>query len=111
MTEEMIGNIFQMISTSGAAKSKYIEAIRSVKEGNSEKAKDLIKEGEECFNMAHKIHSEFLTQEAGASEDGIADTGVSLFLVHAEDQMMSVETIKLLADEVIDLYKFIRNEE
>ena len=30
MTDELIGKVFQMISSAGAARSKYIEAIKKI---------------------------------------------------------------------------------
>lgn len=98
MTQEQELQICQLISASGTAKSMYIEAIQMAKKGEFDKAADLIKEGEKCFLQGHKAHSEMLTDLTSFT---------NLLLVHAEDQMMSAETIKILAEEIIDLYKRI----
>ena len=105
MNEELVGKIFEMISVAGTAKAKYIEAIRSAKEGKFDAAQVMIKEGGECFAAAHTIHAQMLVSE---SED-IVESGekfsVSLLLVHAEDQMMSAETFRIISEEFIDVYK------
>lgn len=110
MGEEMIAKVLQMISAAGTARSKYIEAIKAAKAQDLEKAEALVKEGGDCFSMAHDIHAEFLS---AASADLTARTGaagVNLILVHAEDQMMCAETFRLVTEEFIDVYKNMQNQ-
>ena len=98
---------FQIISSVGMAKSSYIEAIQEAKKGNFEKAKVCMNEGKNSFSEAHKVHAELIQSET--SGEGINPT---LLLLHAEDQMMSAETCKILADELIENYeRFIALEE
>lgn len=92
---------FQMISASGAARSSYIEAIRAAKDGDIEKARNKIKDGEQLFLDGHQAHVKLLQQEMS----GESATTVSLILLHAEDQMMAAEMFKILAEEFIDLYE------
>lgn len=117
---------FQIISFVGAAKSTYIEAMHQAKAGNYEKAEALIAEGDEAFAEGHKVHLELLQSEAQSvveHADGSADAGegaktgvgasvcasvgagTPLLLVHAEDQLASAETVKVMALEIISLYK------
>lgn len=117
---------FQIISFVGAAKSDYIEAMHQAKAGNYEKAEALITEGDEAFAEGHKVHLELLQSEAQSvveHADGSADAGegaktgvgagvgasvgagTPLLLVHAEDQLASAETVKVMALEIISLYK------
>ena len=42
---------------------------------------------------------------SGAERSGGEDAKMSLILAHAEDQMMSTEVFKVLAEEMIELYK------
>ncbi|MFJ7934464.1 PTS lactose/cellobiose transporter subunit IIA [Sporosarcina sp. NPDC096371] len=93
---------FQIISSVGLAKSSYIEAIQEAKKGNFEKAKACINEGKNSFAQAHKAHFELIQSEARG--DVINPT---LLLLHAEDQMMSAETCKILAEELIENYERI----
>ena len=50
----------------------------------------------------HGPHTDLIQQEAGSNESVI-----SLILAHAEDQMMSAEVFKMMAEQVIDLYEKI----
>ena len=99
MTDELIGKVFQMISSAGAARSKYIEAINKAKDYKFEEAEALIKEGGECFHAAHEVHGEMLAEESSQIEGGGVEAAVSLILVHAE------ETFRLICKEMIDVYR------
>lgn len=93
---------FQIISSVGMAKSSYIEAIQEAKKGEFERAKSCMEEGKKAFSEGHKAHSELIQMEA----DG-QGVNPNLLLLHAEDQMMSTETCKILAEELIVNYERI----
>ena len=93
---------FEIISNVGAAKSCYINAIQKAKEGAYEEAQNCIKEGDTYYSEGHKAHVEMIQKEASGQP-----TEVCLLLVHAEDQMMSAETFKVLAGEFIYICKMI----
>lgn len=101
MSEEQEIRIFQLISAAGTAKSMYMEAIKKAKEGMYEEARSLIKQGEACYVEGHHIHGSMLTD---------VTSYVNLILAHAEDQMMSAETIRLMAEEIIELHEKIDNK-
>ncbi len=92
---------FNIISSVGTARSSYIEAIQKAKEGDFEAAEALIKEGDEVFVEGHNAHASLLQQEA---EGGPGST-LSLLILHAEDQLMSAEGFKTIAQEFIEVYK------
>lgn len=92
---------FQIISAVGTARSSYIEAIQEAKQGHFAEAQKLIADGDEVFTEGHKAHAELLTKEA---ENGAGST-LSLLIVHAEDQLMSAEAFKTIAQEFIDVYE------
>jgi PTS system cellobiose-specific IIA component len=92
---------FNIISSVGTARSSYIEAIQKAKEGDFEAAEALIKEGDEVFVEGHNAHAGLLQQEA---EGGPGST-LSLLILHAEDQLMSAEGFKTIAQEFIEVYK------
>jgi PTS system cellobiose-specific IIA component len=94
---------FNIISSVGTARSSYIEAIQKAKEGDFEAAEALIKEGDEVFVEGHNAHAGLLQQEA---EGGPGST-LSLLILHAEDQLMSAEAFKIIAQEFIDAHKRI----
>lgn len=91
---------FEIISSVGTARSCYIEAISEAKKGNYEKA--VIAEGEKVFIEGHDKHNELLQKEA-SGEGNV----VNLLILHAEDQLMSAEGFKIIAQEFIDVYRRI----
>ena len=98
--EELEMICFQLITAAGTAKSYYIEAIQKAKEGCFEEAADLIQQGDETLKEGHVHHAGLIQKEAAGE-----GTAMTLLLTHAEDQMMSSEVFKVLAEEVIEVYK------
>lgn len=90
---------FQMITFNGSARSCFVEAIAAAKEGDFARAEELMTEGEEQFIEGHKVHAQLIQQEAQTG-----GTALTLLLIHAEDQMMSAETLKIIAREIIDIH-------
>lgn len=93
---------FQIISNVGGARSSYIEAIQKAKQGDFEGAEACVKAGQEQFLKGHEAHFELIQREAKGE-----NVGGSLILVHAEDQLMSAEKFKIIAEEMIACYKRI----
>lgn len=91
---------FQIIASVGTARSYFIEAIQKARKGDFDGAQEAIENGEKEFITAHQAHGELITNEASGNK-----TEVSLLLMHAEDQLMSAETIKIIAEEMIELCK------
>lgn len=89
---------FKIISSVGMAKSSYIEAMNAAEKGNFDLA------DEKFFSEGHEAHSGLIQQESSGD-----DIKLSLLLMHAEDQLMSAETIKIMAKEVIKLNNRIQN--
>lgn len=100
MADQMLA--FQIIAAVGAARSCYIEAIHAARDGEFEKAAQLVKDGQEEFLKGHDVHTS-LVQQAAAGED----QGMDILLTHAEDQLMSAEGFGILAEEFIDVYRKI----
>lgn len=91
---------FQIISAVGTAKSMYVEAMQLARLNQFENARDKIKEGETFFLEGHKAHSGLIQSEARGEK-----TEYSLILMHAEDQLMNAETLKITAEEIIHVYE------
>ncbi len=91
---------FQIIAAAGSARSSYVEALQAAKQGNFEEAEALIKQGDTDFVEAHHVHAELIQKFAGGE-----DPGANILLIHAEDQVMSAEVLKIMALEFIELYK------
>ena len=100
MDEQLTITIFQIISAAGSAKSNYMEAMAAAREGHFEDIDRLIKEGDEMYKQGHDIHLDLMGMQD--SEQGLP---ISLILIHAEDQMMSAEQTRVMAEEFISLYK------
>lgn len=107
MSDEKVTKVLEMISAAGTARAKYIEAIGQAKKKDFDKVDELIREGGECFSIAHKVHADFLASSSASLAASGSDADVSLILIHAEDQMMCAETFRLVAEEFIDLYRSI----
>lgn len=105
MSEDKVTRVVQMICTAGLARARYMEAVGAAKAGDFEKASRLMEEGDECFGKAHEIHGEFL--EAGSTALTACNRGaeINLILIHGEDQMMSAETFRMMAAELVDVYR------
>ena len=91
---------FEIISAVGAAKSMYMQALAEAKAGNFEEADQLMAEGSATFLDGHKAHSSLIQKEASGEQ-----LPFSLLLMHAEDQLMSTETLKLVITELIDIHR------
>lgn len=89
----------QIISNVGTARSSYIEAIQEAKKGNYDDAEKIIAEGDLAFAEGHDAHLKLLQREANGEKV------VMLLILHAEDQLMSAEGFKIIATELIDVYK------
>lgn len=100
MKEKMQKAAFEIIANVGTTKSMYLEALEFAKKGEYQKAKNMMLEADEIFSNAHHLHFNFITSEANGE-----DLPFSLLLMHAEDQMMNTETIKILVNELIELHK------
>lgn len=100
MKQKMQEAAFMIIAYVGTAKSMYIEALRNVKQGKYEHAQLMIEEADNTYAEAHKLHFEFIQAEASGE-----DLPFSLMLMHAEDQLLNTETVKLLVEELIEIYK------
>ena len=95
--------LMQMISYSGDCKSLCIEAMNSFRDEDFNQAASLLEEAEKSLLRAQRIHAQILSTFVRNEE-----MKINLFVVHAEDQMMSAEVIKSLAEEMIEMYKELK---
>ena len=95
--------IMKLISYSGEAKSKGIEAVRLAEQGSFDEAEKLINDAEENLNQAHQAQANFLVEEANGK-----DIRFSMLLTHAQDHMMNAITTIDLVKELIKLWKAIK---
>ncbi|MGL4184100.1 MAG: PTS lactose/cellobiose transporter subunit IIA [Metamycoplasmataceae bacterium] len=103
-TYEQLGEIsFRIITFAGEAKSEAMLAIFEAKKGNFEEANNKIEKAHKELLEAERQHAELVQQEAAGME-----IKIPLLLMHAEDQLLSTQTLILMATEIIDLHKKIK---
>ena len=93
---------FHMIASIGEATACYMEAIEVARNGDCQRARELIEQGEQSALECHREHAALLTSMANNEK-----IEFSLLLMHAEDQMMNGEMMKLMASELIEVYQKI----
>ena len=79
----------QVITYAGMAKSSYLEALKYYRENDQTAYEQSLSNGDEA-------HLQLLQQEMNTQEPQI-----TMLMAHAEDQLMSAETIKTLIQEII----------
>ena len=90
--------LMQIISYSGDCKSSCIEALDLFKEEDYSQANSKLESAYNSLLKAKKIHAKLLAESVGSNE-----IPATLFMVHAEDQMMSSETILTLARKTLEI--------
>lgn len=96
---------FEILAHVGSAKSSYIEAIGKAKEGDFAAAAQLIAQGDEEFTAGHAHHFKMLQKDVS----GEKKAEFSLILLHTEDQMAGAETLKTVANGLLDVYKALQS--
>ena len=89
---------FSVIANVGSARSMYIEAIHLARNGAIKEARERMKEGELLFVEGHGSHLKMFGEELS-----VEDLRYIPLLMHAEDQLMSAETLKIVCEEMIDI--------
>ena len=88
----------EIITNVGTARSMYVEAVQAAKAGNFEEAHNLVAGGEKIFVNGHHAHADLDNAKIGVEE-----LQYMFLVMHAEDQLMSAETLKIVCDELIDM--------
>lgn len=88
-----------IITFAGLAKSSALEALSYAKEGKFDLIEEKLEEASTNMKEASKVHFE------GISADANGELAINILMVHAEDQLMSTDTLIILVKEMIDLYK------
>ena len=94
--------IMNLIVDAGSARSYAMEAIRLAKEGNIEEAETSLQNAETEMAKAHQTQTDLIQNEAKGGH-----TEIDLFMVHAQDHIMTAMLVKDLAREFVELYKKI----
>lgn len=93
-----------LIINAGDAKSLAVEAIAAAKEGDFAKADDLMAQADKALIEAHDMQTDMLVKAARGEK-----IEIHIYMVHAQDHLMTAMNYKDLAKEVIALYKKYEN--
>jgi PTS system cellobiose-specific IIA component len=100
MSEEMELLIMNLIVDAGSAKSYAMEAIRLAKEGSVCDAEAALATADAELAKAHHAQTD-LIQRAARGED----IEINLFMVHAQDHIMTAMLARDLSREIAELYR------
>ncbi len=93
---------FKIITFAGEAKGFAMKAIKLAKEKKFEEAYQNLENAEHSMINAEKSHMDVVSAEASGEKFDFP-----VLFVHAEDQLLTTQTLMLLAKEFVDLYKKI----
>lgn len=95
--EEMI---MGLILNAGNAKSLAIEAYREARNGNYEKADELLEQAEKAMNEAHRFQTTMMQDELNGHS-----TPMTMLVVHAQDHTMTAMSVLDLVKEMVITFK------
>ncbi len=101
---DSIEKSMEIIAHGGEGKSLAMMAIQKAREGNFAEAEELLKKSHESIVKCHQSHSELLFYDAEHQ-----DLQLSMLLVHAADHLTSADMAEAMAEEIILLYKEVRD--
>jgi len=97
---------FKIITSVGEAKGHIVEAMNAAENNEFIRAEELMELGNQKFMVGHKEHAKLIQNEAVGQ-----NVNFSLLLIHTEDQLMSIETLKIMAKKFIKLYRKLHKED
>ena len=92
--------VMGIIMAGGNAKAHAVEAITAAKKGDFTEAEKKLEEANQAIVDAHNTQTEMLTAEARGEH-----TPIDLYMVHAQDHLMTGITFVDLAKEIVEVYK------
>lgn len=94
---------FKIIAFAGEAKGHAMQAIFYAKEGKFEESLKELEFSDKSMMQAESAHFDVITAEAAGEK-----LLIPVLFMHAEDQLLTTQTIMILAKEFIDVYKIIK---
>lgn len=98
--EKRMQIVMGIIMAGGNAKAHVVEAITAAKKGDFTEAEKKLEEANQAIVDAHNTQTEMLTAEARGEH-----TPIDLYMVHAQDHLMTGITFVDLAKEIVEVYK------
>lgn len=99
-TEELQMAAFGIILSSGNARSVIHEAFAAMREGDYDKAEELLEAANADMLEAHHSQTGLLQEYASGTE-----VKVEIIMVHAQDHLMTTMTLREVALEMLALYR------
>ncbi|MDR0721059.1 MAG: PTS lactose/cellobiose transporter subunit IIA [Treponema sp.] len=99
---DIIEECMKMTSFGGQAKSLALQAIGLARTGDLAGADKTMAEAGEFLGKSHEAHTDLISAEA---ENNGVKIEVTLFMMHAADHLSAADTVYLLAEEIIHLYR------
>lgn len=103
--EEILELSMEIIANAGESKSLSMLAIKSAKKGEIELANEYLKKAKQYFNLAHKVQTNLISYETGNKIE------IHLILIHAEDHLTMANLSKEYAQEIVDIYKLMKERD
>ncbi|MFC6292446.1 PTS lactose transporter subunit IIA [Macrococcus epidermidis] len=91
---------FEIVAYAGDARSKLLEALNAAKNGEFDKAEQLVEEADKCIVDAHNVQTSLLAKEASGE-----DIAYSVTMMHGQDHLMTTLLLKDMMKHMIELYK------
>lgn len=99
-TEELQMAAFGIILSSGNARTIVHEAFAAMREGEYEKAEQLLEDANADMLEAHHAQTNLLQEYASGTE-----IKIEIIMVHAQDHLMTTMTLREVAIEMLALYR------
>ncbi|HEM4839943.1 TPA: PTS cellobiose transporter subunit IIA [Streptococcus suis] len=99
-TEELQMAAFGIILSSGNSRSVIHEAFAAMREGDYDKAEELLEAANADMLEAHHSQTGLLQEYASGTE-----VKVEIIMVHAQDHLMTTMTLREVALEMLALYR------
>lgn len=97
---------FGLIAAAGNARSLAFEALHAAREGDFDRADELLEQSKQAGIEAHHQQTGLLVKEANGEH-----TPVDVMLVHAQDHLMTSMLAQELIEEIVCLYKQMAHAE
>ncbi|UTH06284.1 PTS lactose transporter subunit IIA [Macrococcoides canis] len=91
---------FEIVAYAGDARSKLLEALNAAKNGEFDKAEQLVEEADKRIVDAHNAQTSLLAKEASGE-----DIAYSVTMMHGQDHLMTTLLLKDMMKHIIELYK------
>src|SRR5699024_2119398 len=103
MTSEQ--QIMQIITHGGNARSSCLKAVETAQSNEWDEVETLVEQADERLTKAHQIQTQLIQAEIKGEE-----VDISLFIIHAQDQLMNVLTDKYISKVLVEESKMRKSD-